>query len=248
MPTDLAALRAKLAAQRVMEVEQPRIVQDIPLPTITPVPEPHEPHVITEDSPVITELEESERPDSDFVVIGGQTIAKDNPIFAKLNIIWENEADSQMADTVKLTITERVQMLEPTELAQLILNKELASEFGIPNLSLYREVFNNEVMKVKDMSLSEIDARIQKHHTLIEQINILIQADVTVKIEKKKRDKQEVNKTGDEDYKRKKQEAFKRRLAARPVKSSASEEEKLIQKLINSGMTRANAEALVKEE
>jgi hypothetical protein len=256
MALSLSELRAKLAAQKaaVLEaVEAPAAMIPVSAePVVTAQPEPikeHEPHVITEDSPVITELKDNERPDSDFIIIGGQAIAKDNPIFAKLNIVWENDAEATTATVERLTQDERIQMLEPTELAQLLLNRELSSEFGISNLTMYREVFNNEVVKVKDMSLGDIEARITKHHRIIEQINILIQADVTVKIEKSKRERKEATAKGDADYNTHKTNVFKKRLASRPVrKAGLSEDEKLIQNLMkNLNISREKAEAFMKD-
>ena len=263
MAMNLAELRAKLAQQKAAVLQEvdthhavmPPVVESPP-PAVTPPPieteqaKPHVHTIITEESEVITSLKESERPDSDFVIIGGQAIAKDNPIFAKLNIIWENDADATSATVERLTQDERIQMLEPTELAQLLLNRELSNEFGITNLSMFREVFNNEVVKVKDMSLQDIEARITKHHRIIEQINILIQADVTVKIEKSKRERKEATSKGDADYNAHKTDVFKKRLAARPVKQKGmSEEEKLITNLMkNLNISRAKAEAFIKDE
>ena len=265
MAGTIAELRAKLAAQKaalldtvtseampVNGSEDAPIVKSAPIvitvePTLNiPV---REPHTITEDSDVITSLREAERPDSDFIIIGGQTIAKDNPIFAKLNIVWENDIDAQTATVERLTQDERIQMLEPSELAQLLLNKELSREFGISELMMFREVFNNEVVKVKDLSISDIEARINKHHRIIDQINTLIQADVTVKIEKSKREKREATSKTDSDYKAQKQDVYKRRLAARPVKQKGmSEEEKLITNLMRQlNISREKAELLIKE-
>lgn len=265
MPTNLEELKAKLAAQKAA------VLEAVNMPAVTPPPEvvedkkesytitigpgeslprkEHEHVVITEESEVITELKEEERPDSDYVIIGGQAIAKDNPIFAKLNIVWENDADATTATVERLTQDERIQMLEPTELAQLLLNRELSQEFGISNLTMYREVFNNEIVKVKDLSLQDIEARITKHHRIIEQINILIQADVTVKIEKSKREKKEATAKTDGEYKSHKDNVFKKRLAARPVKKAGvSEDEKLIANLMkNLGISREKAVAFVKD-
>jgi hypothetical protein len=252
MAATLAELRAKLAAQKAAALEAVGApVEMIPVaPPIVEPPPVEEPHVITEESDVITTLKEEERPDSDFIIIGGQAIAKDNPIFAKLNIVWGNDADATTATVEKLTQDERIQMLEPAELAQLLLNRELSAEFGISNLTMYREVFNNEIVKVKDLSLPDIEARITKHHRIIEQINILIQADITVKVEKSKRERKEATAKTDADYQSHKTDVFKRRLAARPVKKAGmSEEEKLITNLMkNLNISRAKAEAFIKDD
>ena len=245
MASTLAELKAKLAAKQAAQT--PAIPEVIPPPTVES-PKEHVPVVITEESTVITELKEEERPDSDFIIIGGQAIAKDNPIFAKLNIIWENDADATTAQVERLTQDERIQMLEPTELAQLLINRDLSQEFGITNLTMYREIFNTEVAKVKDLSLADIEARITKHHRIIEQINIIIQADVTVKIEKSKRERKEATAKTDADYRKHKTSVFKKRLADRPVKQKGlTEQEKLLQNIMkNFGLTEEQAKDFIK--
>ena len=203
---------------------------------------------LTEDSAIVKELEETEQDDSNYIIIGGQVFSKENPFFAKMMDVWEKDELAKTGSIEKLSVDERLALCEPHELAQMLFNKELAKEFGVPDLAMYREIFNTETVKVKNLTIAEIDERIKKHQEYVKHMNTLIQASVAVRYEKSKREKIESRKDSDSEFKKSNSERIKSRLAARKVSSGLSEEEKLIQKFMKMGMTREKALRLLKEE
>ena len=142
-------------------------------------------------------------------------------------------------------------MCEPHELAQMLFNRELAKEFGVTDLGMYKEVFNIETIKVKDMTLAQIDERIKKHKQSIQHMETLIHASTAVRLEKSRREKVELRKGDDATYKQTNTARIKEKLANRTAtrKPSLSSEEKLIQNIMRSmNVSREKALKVMSED
>ena len=207
---------------------------------------------LTEDSSLVQELADDEPADDKYIIIGGSVFSRDNPFIIKMMEVWEKDELAKTGSIEKLNVSERLALCEPHELAQLLFNRDLAKEFGVTDLGMYVEVYNIEVTKVKNMTLSEIDERIKKFRQSIQQMETLIMASTAVRLEKSRREKAELRKGDDATYKQDNAAKIKAKLANRTStirKPSVSSEEKLILNIMKSmNVSREKAVAFLKED